>query len=85
MVLLVLEESSGSIRHEITDVRKRRDENGDSLGWEITINRKNPEAGTDDVGYWHLFLEVREGAVIQRDDLVWITINELREYRSTPI
>ena len=32
LVLIILEEGSGSIRHEITDVRRRWDENGASLG-----------------------------------------------------
>lgn len=72
LVLIVLEEGSGSIRHKITDVRPHRDENGASLGWDITINRIVPEAGTDDMAQWHLFLEVQMGSVIQSGDSVWI-------------
>ena len=72
LVLIVLEEGSGSIRHEITDVRNRWDENGASLGWNITINRIIPEVCTDDTAQWHLFLEVQMGDVIKSDDDLWI-------------
>ena len=72
LVLIVLEEGSGSIRHEITDVRNRWDENGASLGWNITINRIIPEVCTDDMAQWHLFLEVQMGDVIKSDDDLWI-------------
>lgn len=76
LVLIVLEEGSGSIRHEITDVRNRWDENGVSLGWDITINRIVPDIFTDDMAQWHLFLEVKMGDVIKSDHTVWIN-NEL--------
>lgn len=72
LVLIILEEGSGSIRHEITDVRPHRDENGISLGWDITINRIVPEVGTADMAEWHLFLEVQMGSVIKDADNVWI-------------
>ena len=72
LVLIVLEEGSGSVRHEITDVRNRWDENGASLGWNITINRIVPDVATDDMAQWHLFLEVQMGDVIKSDDDVWI-------------
>ena len=72
LVLIVLQEGSGSIRHEITDVRRRFDENDASLGWDITINIIVPEIGTCDMAQWHLFLEVPMGDVIKSDDAVWI-------------
>lgn len=72
LVLIVLEEGSGSIRHEITDVRAHRDENGASLGWDITIDRIAPEVGTDDMAQWHLFLEVQMGDIIKSEDDVWM-------------
>ena len=72
LVLIILEEGSGSIRHEITDVRAHLDENGTSCGWDITINRIVPEVGTDDMAQWHLFLEVQMGDVIKSNDDVWI-------------
>ena len=72
LVLIILEEGSGSIRHKITDVRRRRDENGASDGWDITINKIVPETGTDDMAEWHLILEVQMGKVIKDGEKVWI-------------
>lgn len=68
LVLIVLQEGSGSIRHEITDVRRNM-ENG---GWDITIDSKAPEVVTDDMAQWHLFLEVQMYDVIKPTDKVWI-------------
>ena len=72
LVLIVLEEGSGSIRHEITDVRPHSTEDGRLVGWDITINRIVPEVGTDDMAQWHLLLEVQMYDVIKSDDDVWI-------------
>lgn len=72
LVLIVLEEGSGSIRHKITDVRRRWDENGAYLGWNITIKSTSPEVVTCDMAQWHLFLEVQMGNVIEDGDDVWI-------------
>lgn len=72
LVLIVLEEGSGSVRHEITDVRRAYNENGAPIGWEITINRIVPETTTEDLAQWHLFLEVQMGKMIEGDDKVWI-------------
>ena len=78
LVLIVLQEGSGSIRHEITDVRRHM-ENG---GWDITIDRKVPEVGTDDMAQWHLFLEVQMGDMIKPAVDLWIN-GELSMY--TPV
>ena len=72
LVLIVLQEGSGSIRHEITDVRRHRLEDGASDGWAITIDSKAPEVVTDDMAQWHLFLEVQMGDVIKPTDKVWV-------------
>ena len=72
LVLIVLQEGSGSVRHEITDVRRHHLENGASDGWDITIKSKAPEVVTDDMAQWHLFLEVQMGGVIKPTDKVWI-------------
>lgn len=72
LVLIILEEGSGSVRHEITDVRRHRNEDGTSDGWDITIDRIVPEVGTDDMAEWHLFLEVQMGKVIKDRENVWI-------------
>ena len=82
LVLIVLQEGSGSIRHEITDVCPHRIENGASDGWDITIDRKVPEVGTDDMAQWHLFLEVQMGDMIKPAVDLWIN-GELSMY--TPV
>lgn len=81
LVLIILEEGSGSIRHKITDVRRRRDENGASLGWNITIKTMAPEVVTDDMAEWHLFLEVQMYNVIEDGDNVWINDKLSGDYR----
>lgn len=72
LVLIILEEGSGSIRHEITDVRRHQVDNGSLDGWDITIKSTAPEVVTDDMAQWHLFLEVQMGNVIKDGDDVWI-------------
>ena len=72
LILIGLEEGSGSVRHKITDVRAHSNENGSLDGWDITIDRIVPEVGTDDMAEWHLFLEIQMGDVIKNEDKVWI-------------
>lgn len=72
LVLIVLQEGSGSIRHEIVDVRARRDKNGAQMGWDIEVKSSSPEIMTDDIAQWHLFLEVQMGNVISKEDAVWL-------------
>ena len=49
LVFVLLEEVSGSIRHEVKSV----DENGD-----IIIRRMEPEIGTADMALWHIIIEL---------------------------
>ena len=72
LVLIVLQEGSGSVRHEITDVRARCDNKGAQLGWNIKVKSTAPEVVTDDMAQWHLFLEVQMGDIIKDKDAVWI-------------
>ena len=52
LLLVLLEEGSGSNRHEVTAVMKQED------GMEIAIDRILPEIGTADMAEWHIFIEV---------------------------
>jgi hypothetical protein len=52
LLLVLLEEGSGSNRHEVTAVMKQDD------GMEIAIDRILPEIGTADMAEWHIFIEV---------------------------
>ncbi len=53
LILLLLEEPSGSISPYVTDVI--RDENRD---YTIYINDDKPEAYTDDMAYWYILVEI---------------------------
>jgi hypothetical protein len=52
LILVLLEENSGSNRHEVTAVRKQE------TGMEIAIDRILPEIGTADMAEWHIFIEL---------------------------
>ncbi len=57
LIFVVLEEGSGSIRHEVTGVKALHlDEGRHSLQTEIT--RLLPGAGTDDMAEWHVIIEI---------------------------
>lgn len=71
LLLIVLTEPSGSIRHRIADVRRKRG----SSDWIVSIETIEPEVGTDDMAAWHLFLEVQMGKVITAEDIVYINLD----------
>jgi len=68
LVLIRLEEPSGSIRHELTDVRRNHQ-------WQLSIDRVTPEVQTDDMAQWHIILEVQMGKVIDKDDGINLVFN----------
>ena len=51
LIVVPVDEGSGSIRHEVALVTKGR----------IVINRKSPEIGTCDMASWRIFIEVDKG------------------------
>ena len=53
LALIPVTEPSGSIRHKVTSVTT---ENGVTT---ITVNRYSTENQTCDMGYWHIFVELR--------------------------
>jgi len=53
LVLILLEEGSGSIRHEVTKV----DQN--EMETDITIRRDVPYVQTEDMAEWHIFIELK--------------------------
>ena len=56
--MMVLEEGSGSIRHEVKSVIKNPDGS-----FAVDIKRDVPEIGTDDMAEWHIFLEIDCGKI----------------------
>ncbi len=54
LIAVLLEEPSGSIRHEVTELTDKY----------VTINRIEPEVGTCDMAEWHILLEISKNADI---------------------
>ena len=65
LIFVLLEEPSGSIRHQVQSVEQTQDEK-----LSISIDHQVPEAGTDDMAQWHIILELsREDLVESPDDV----------------
>ena len=54
LLVVCLEEGSGSVRHEVTAVSKDT----------VCINRLNTHVGTCDMAYWHILIELDKSAAI---------------------
>ena len=61
LILILLEEGSGSVRHQVTDVHRNQN-------WQITVKRQVPELGTCDMAQWHIFVEIQMGKVISESE-----------------
>ena len=59
LIIVLLEEGSGSIRHEVEKVGMDGDK---SI---IDITRIVPEVGTCDMAYWHVLIEPESGAAVE--------------------
>ncbi len=70
LVLVLLEEGSGSNRHEVTGVCL---DNKGKL--QIKIETKVPEVGTCDMAEWHLFIEPADGVNVTDESNVIIELN----------
>lgn len=57
LLFVLLEEGSGSIRHDVTGVKAIPGQNG-KYTLQPEIDRIIPEVGTDDMAEWHIMLEV---------------------------
>lgn len=58
LIMIVLEEGSGSIRHEVKSVVKNPDGS-----FAVEIERDVPEVGTDDMAEWHIIVEPECGKI----------------------
>lgn len=54
LVLILLEEGSGSVRHEVSKIMQ-----GDEVT-DISVKRNVPKVGTDDMAEWHIFVELKK-------------------------
>lgn len=75
LVFVVLEEGSGSTRHNISTVKV--DANGIMY---INILSLDPEVGTCDMAYWHIMTEVPKNSVPDTADEVVVYYNNVKMY-----
>lgn len=64
IILIALEEKSGSVRHTGTKL------SGADRNWEIYIDKNAPQIGTSDMAQWHVFVEVPTDIGIDKDDII---------------
>ena len=65
LILVLLEEGSGSVRHEIQGVRPYYDNS-----WLLTGRRIVPEIGTDDMAQWHILIEIDKNLIGEDETIV---------------
>jgi len=66
LVMVLLEEGSGSIRHNVDNVKY-----GSDGKLYVSVRRDVPEAGTDDMAEWHILIEPEKDiAVANESDIV---------------
>ncbi len=75
LVFVVLEEGSGSTRHNVSTVKV--DANGVMY---INILSVEPEVGTCDMAYWHIMTEVPKNKAPENQESVVIYYNDARIY-----
>lgn len=75
LVFVVLEEGSGSTRHNVSTVKV--DANGVMY---INILSVEPEVGTCDMAYWHIMTEVPKNKAPENEESVVIYYNDARIY-----
>ena len=64
LIIVLIEETSGSIRHEIKSIEGNADKK-----YEVTINRMMPEVGTCDMAQWHLLIEIPKNVIVSPEQL----------------
>ena len=64
LLLVVLEEGSGSVRHTVTRVEKTGSHTGT-----VTIERQTPQVGTADMAQWHILIGLDKDTFAPSDDV----------------
>ena len=70
LVMVLLEEGSGSIRHNVDNVK-----HGSDGKLYISIRRDVPEAGTDDMAEWHILIEPEKDITVVNDSDVVVYLD----------
>ena len=75
LIFVLLEEGSGSIRHEVRSVEQTEDKK-----LSISIDRKVPEVGTDDMAQWHIILELSRDVLVENSIDTYLYVDGLPSY-----
>ena len=70
LIMVLLEEGSGSVRHKVQSVRVSAD--GQCC---IYIDRIVPEAGTCDMARWHILIEPEAGIEIEKESDITVLVD----------
>ena len=72
LVMVLLEEGSGSIRHNVDNVKL-----GSDGKLYISIRRDVPEAGTDDMAEWHILIEPEKDITVANESDVIVYLDDV--------
>ena len=75
LIFVLLEEGSGSVRHEVRSVQQTADKK-----ISISIDRKVPEAGTSDMAEWHIILELSRDVLVENSIDTYLYVDGLPSY-----
>lgn len=74
LIMVVLEEGSGSIRHEVMTVESTEVNGTD--GMIIEIESRVPEVCTDDMAEWHILIETEEDFTVPTQENIVLYLND---------
>ncbi len=77
LIMVLVEEPSGSIRHKVNYVKK-----GSDGRLYIDVHRIIPGAGTDDLGEWHILIEPEKGVTAESEADVTVLIDGIDPKRN---
>ena len=80
LIFVLLEEASGSIRHEVRSVEQTEDQK-----ISISIDRNVPEVGTDDMAQWHIILELSRDVLVENSIDTYLYVEGLPSYMDDQI
>ena len=75
LIFVLLEEGSGSVRHEVRSVEQTEDQK-----ISISIDRNVPEVGTDDMAQWHIILELSRDVLVENSIDTYLYVDGLPSY-----
>lgn len=80
LIFVLLEEGSGSVRHEVRSVELTEDQK-----ISIAIDRNVPEVGADDMAQWHIILELSRDVLVENSIDTYLYVDGLPSYMDDQI